>query len=207
MGCRDFFLGIRNHGRGKRVVAKAGAKGLCQVWILWFGLSSVLIGSVYSCSGQDKYSDNQSILPLTASGRVDTARLPRMRLGQDTVDLGILPWDTTYVVRIPIYNVGDQPLIIQRAWSPGACGCVVSSVPRDTIPVGASAFLEVRLHTEELAPGRFMRVVYVVSNAFPNVRRVVLIGVVDTARSFLLQKSDYTGTFRELKGGSVSLRK
>ncbi len=174
--------------------------GFWQSWqvVLGLGLMGLWMGVLFSCQADDERSDGGSILPLTASGRVDTTRLPRMRLAWDTVHLGVLPPDTVVRVRIPVSNVGNQPLIIQRAWSPGACGCVVTSIPRDTIPSGAMVSLEVQVRTGDLPPGRFLRTVYVVSNAFPNVHRVVLTGVVDTTLP--------SGKIGELNPASVSLK-
>ncbi len=132
----------------------------------------LVIGLAIGCQSASRQQDD-ALIPLKGTQIDTTAPMPRIALSDSVVHLGQLPPDT--VIRYPliVQNIGQRPLIIQRAFS--ACGCVVTDLPRAPILPGQKDTLWVSLDTRRLPEGARTRTVTIVSNTIPNTHYVRLL--------------------------------
>ncbi len=124
-----------------------------------------------SCGQQQ--TDSPVHFPVSEKGYDPTAPQPRIKLSDTLVNLGTINPDTVYKIPIVVANVGEEPLIIRRAFSD--CGCVVSQIPQDPIKPNDQDTLIITLNTKEIPEGATSRIVTVVSNSIPNYARVTIL--------------------------------
>jgi len=123
-----------------------------------------------SCEYQQ--TDSPVHFPVSEKGYDPTAPQPRIKLSDTMINLGTINPDTVYEIPIIVMNVGEEPLIIRRAFSD--CGCIISDVPQNPIPPDKSDTLIIQLNTAEISLTATQRIVTIVSNTVPNTRQAVI---------------------------------
>lgn len=78
----------------------------------------------------------------------------------DTLDYGCIMVGSNPNREFPVYNIGDEPLIITNAQ--GSSGAVVPTFPRDPIAPGDSAIFKIRYNTNVIGP--FCKTVTITTN-------------------------------------------
>lgn len=73
---------------------------------------------------------------------------PVMNLESMTVDYGEIEQGSDPLRTVAFTNTGTEPLLITNAR--GSCGCTVPTWPREPIPPGESAEIEIRYDTKRL---------------------------------------------------------
>lgn len=73
---------------------------------------------------------------------------PVMNLESMTVDYGEIEQGSDPLRTVAFTNTGNEPLLITNAR--GSCGCTVPTWPREPIPPGESAEIEIRYDTKRL---------------------------------------------------------
>lgn len=116
--------------------------------------------------------DSPLHFPVSEKGYESTAPQPRIKLSDTIINLGTINPDTVYKIPIVVMNVGEEPLIIRRAFSD--CGCIVSDIPQEPISPNQSDTLIIQLNTGEIPITATQRIVTIVSNTVPNTQQVVI---------------------------------
>lgn len=93
---------------------------------------------------------------------------------ETTFDFGSFKESQKQVHDFVFSNTGDEPLIIQQAYS--SCGCTVASYPKESIEPGAKAKLTVTYNGKGKFPGHFKKAVTVISSAANKNARVYIEG-------------------------------
>jgi ankyrin repeat protein len=68
---------------------------------------------------------------------------PVVRLEPEVLDLGEMVVDTAKSGKVKIVNISDKPITISKAIT--SCGCTTAGTPKDPIPPGGSAEVEISL--------------------------------------------------------------
>ncbi len=82
----------------------------------------------------------------TAPGATTTAPLdstPVIKIEPDVLDLGEMTPDTAKTGKVKLINISNKPILITKAVT--SCGCTTAGAPKDPIPVGGSAEVEITL--------------------------------------------------------------
>jgi ankyrin repeat protein len=94
--------------------------------------------------------DDQAPTPLnpgaTPPGATTTAPLdstPVLKLEPEVLDLGEMMVDTTKSGKVTLVNISDKPVTVTKAVT--SCGCTTAGAPKDPIPPGGSAEVEISL--------------------------------------------------------------
>lgn len=90
---------------------------------------------------------------------IDAQSQPLMSI-VDTLDYGCIMVGSDPNREFPVYNIGDEPLIITSAQ--GSSGAVVPTYPADPIAPGDSAIFEIRYNTNVMGP--FCKTVTITTN-------------------------------------------
>lgn len=93
---------------------------------------------------------------------------------ETTFDFGSFKESQKQVHDFVFSNTGDEPLIIQQAYS--SCGCTVASYPKDAINPDTKAKLTVTYNGKGKFTGHFKKAVTVVSSAANKNARVYIEG-------------------------------
>ncbi len=72
-------------------------------------------------------------------------------------------------------NTGDEPLVIQQAFS--SCGCTVAKFSKDPIAPGAKGQVTVSYNGKNKVPGHFKKPVGIRSNAANSLVRIYIEGI------------------------------
>ncbi len=135
--------------------------GVCYIASLSL-ITALFLGS---CNNENNKADVIHF-PLKGEHFDSSAPQPKLWLSDTLVELGEVKPDTAYVIPIVVKNIGNEELIIKRAFSD--CGCVVSEVPQQPLKPGESDTLLIILNTKEVPFDATGRVVTVVTNTIPN---------------------------------------
>ncbi len=135
-------------------------------------LAVLLFPMLIAVSCEHQQTDSPVHFPISEEGYDPTAPQPRIELSDTIINLGVISSDTIYKIPIIVSNVGEEPLIIRRAFSD--CGCIVSDVPQNPIPPDKSDTLIIQLNTAEIPLTATQRIVTIVSNTVPNTQQVVI---------------------------------
>ena len=82
----------------------------------------------------------------TPPGATTTAPLdatPVLKIEPEVLDLGEMMVDTAKTGKVKLINISDKPVIVTKAVT--SCGCTTAGAPKDPIPVGGSAEVEITL--------------------------------------------------------------
>ena len=82
----------------------------------------------------------------TAPGATTIAPLDStlvLKIEPETLDLGEMMVDTAKSGKVKLINISDKPVTISKAVT--SCGCTTAGAPKDPIPVGGSAEVEITL--------------------------------------------------------------
>ncbi|NPA34429.1 MAG: DUF1573 domain-containing protein [Chlorobi bacterium] len=135
-------------------------------------LSTLFLAMLIIIACKHQQTNNPVHFPLSEEGYDPTAPQPKIELSDTVINLGNINPDTIYKIPVVVTNVGEEPLIIKRAFSD--CGCIVSDVPQNPISPGKSDTLIIQLNTAEIPLTAKQRVVTIVSNTVPNSQTVVV---------------------------------
>ncbi|MCE9618930.1 MAG: ankyrin repeat domain-containing protein [Planctomycetes bacterium] len=98
----------------------------------------------------DIVNEDQPPTPLnpgaTPPGATTTAPLdstPVIKIEPEILDLGEMMVDTAKSGKVKLINISDKPVTITKAVT--SCGCTTAGSPKDPIPVGGSAEVEITL--------------------------------------------------------------
>ena len=72
-------------------------------------------------------------------------------------------------------NTGDEPLVIQQAFS--SCGCTVAKFSKDPVAPGAKGQVTVSYNGKNKVPGHFKKPVSIRSNAANSLVRIYIEGI------------------------------
>lgn len=114
-------------------------------------------------------------LPMTADGKIDTARLPAMHFKQEIYDFGKIKEGEKISFAFQFSNTGKTPLIVSSATA--SCGCTVPTTPEEPIQPGENGMIEVVFNSEGKM-GFQNKTITIVSNTIPNTNMVYLRGEV-----------------------------
>ena len=82
----------------------------------------------------------------TPPGATTTAPLdatPVLKIEPEVLDLGEMMVDTAKTAKVKLINISDKPVIVTKAVT--SCGCTTAGSPKDPIPVGGSAEVDITL--------------------------------------------------------------
>ncbi len=82
----------------------------------------------------------------TPPGATTTAPLdatPVLKIEPEVLDLGEMMVDTAKTAKVKLINISDKPVIVTKAVT--SCGCTTAGAPKDPIPVGGSAEVDITL--------------------------------------------------------------
>ena len=82
----------------------------------------------------------------TPPGATTTAPLdatPVIKIEPEILDLGEMMVDTAKTGKVKLINISDKPVLITKAVT--SCGCTTANSPKDPIPVGGSAEVDITL--------------------------------------------------------------
>ncbi len=103
--------------------------------------------------------------PVTGDGVVDADKLPAITFDATHFDMGRIVQGTKVDHRFTFTNTGGSALVITDVR--GSCGCTVGREwPRDPVPPGKTAHIEVRFDSEGRS-GRQDKTVTIVANTTP----------------------------------------
>jgi Protein of unknown function (DUF1573) len=130
----------------------------------------------------DKLKSNAAAAQGSTDGSVNAAvaAMPKTKLAfeGDTYDFGKIKEGTivehTYVVK----NIGDAPLFISNCRA--SCGCTIPTWPKDPIPSGESAKIEVKFNSSH-KEGDVSKAITVTANTDPEQNFLTIKGMVEKA--------------------------
>ena len=111
------------------------------------------VGSGVTRQERMRNAVSQTSAPVTAGGAepsptggvvdavVDTT--PVVKIEPEVLDLGEMVVDTAKTGKVKITNISDKPVTISKAIT--SCGCTTAGAPKDPIPPGGSAEVEITL--------------------------------------------------------------
>lgn len=109
------------------------------------------VGAGVSRQERMKNAVSQTSAPVAAGGGdptggsvqavVDTT--PVVKIEPEVLDLGEMVVDTAKTGKVKITNISDKPVTIAKAIT--SCGCTTAGAPKDPIPPGGSAEVEITL--------------------------------------------------------------
>jgi len=82
----------------------------------------------------------------TPPGATTTAPLdatPVLKIEPEVLDLGEMMVDTAKTGKVKLINISDKPVTVTKAVT--SCGCTTAGAPKDPIPVGGSAEVDITL--------------------------------------------------------------
>ena len=82
----------------------------------------------------------------TPPGATTTAPLDAtlvLKIEPEVLDLGEMMVDTAKTAKVKLINISDKPVIVTKAVT--SCGCTTAGAPKDPIPVGGSAEVDITL--------------------------------------------------------------
>ena len=119
----------------------------------------------------EKLSSDLIMNSKTAEENGKEIGMPAFNFEKEEHDFGILIDGEKVTYSFRFTNSGDAPLIISNA--KGSCGCTVPNYPKEPIPAGASASIDVTFDSKGRT-GKQSKAVTLTANTNPN-RKVIRI--------------------------------
>ncbi|RMG18923.1 MAG: DUF1573 domain-containing protein [Planctomycetota bacterium] len=91
-----------------------------------------------------------SLLLLALAPTAAAGQGPRLKVGEKELDFGLIMHGQKAEVKVPLSNVGDEPLVLERVKP--SCGCTVASYPQRLAP-GEEKELVLTFDSRERPPG------------------------------------------------------
>lgn len=103
------------------------------------------------CNNKNPYANNLGVEP-TLVAQIDTAHPAHIKCIDSVIDFGVISVGDSVLIKRHFKNTSGMPLFILEARP--ACGCTITSFPKDPTIPGESSFITVRLksgyHTGEI---------------------------------------------------------
>jgi hypothetical protein len=145
--------------------------------ILYQAIIFAVAGVVLGCSSKNKDEVNSSMvhIPVTAEGKNDKARMPKIEFEQTRHDFGKLIQGEKVSFTFKFKNTGNAGLVISAVVP--SCSCTVAAFTKTPILPGEEGTVTVNLNTET-KKGIVNSSVLVQANTYPSETKLELSAVV-----------------------------